>query len=50
MICFGREFLRWTEKASEGDEQCLQHALGWSFSQMLCKDYHFWGEFTFFIQ
>lgn len=25
----------------------IQRALGWSFSQTLCKDNHSWGEFTF---
>lgn len=27
----------WTVSVSEGDEQCIRHALGWSFSQMLSK-------------
>ena len=40
-----------------GQRKCLrvtnnaiQRALGWSFSQTLCKDNHFGGEFSFFIQ
>lgn len=52
MLEFGREFFRWLDR-----EVCLrvtnnviQRSLGWSFYQTLCKDYHFWGEFTFFIQ
>ena len=49
MLEFGREFF-----SVVGQRVCLrvtnnaiQRALGWSFSQTLCKDNHSWGEFTF---
>ena len=36
-----------TESMSEVTNNAIQRALGWSFSQTLCKDNHSWGEFTF---